>query len=93
MIHFAIVDLILRRRLPLFCIANYMHQRQTLSDNIFEIYHDAFKLNENLLTNKLLFENPKYNVSINSDISMISISYILSGKSFERNLDLKLCGT
>ena len=41
-----------------------MHQRLTLSDSISQIDQNTLELNENLLINKLLLENPKYSVSI-----------------------------
>ena len=48
------------------------------------------KLNENFLIDRLLFGNPKYSFSINSEILMTSISYILLTKRFNESLVWKL---
>ena len=54
-----------------------MHQRQTLLGSLSQTDHDILKLDENLVTDTLLFGNPKNRVSINSEILMTSIFYIL----------------
>ena len=48
---------------------NFMRQRQTLLDSISQVHDNILKLNKNLLTDTLLFGNPKYSVSVNSKIS------------------------
>lgn len=65
---------------------NYNHQRQILLDSLLNIDTDPPNLNENLLTDMLLFGNPKYNSSLNYKILTASISYILSTKRFEKSL-------
>ena len=56
---------------------NFMHQRQTLLGSLSQTDHDILKLDENLVTDTLLFGNLKNRVSINSEILMTSIFYIL----------------
>ena len=55
---------------------NFMHQCQTLLECLSQTGHDISELNENLLTDILLFGNPKYGVSISCNILMTTISYI-----------------
>ena len=70
-----------------------MHQRQTLLGSLSQTDHDILKLDENLVTDTLLFGNPKNRVSINSEILMTSIFYILWTNRFDGNLMWKLYDT
>ena len=70
-----------------------MHQRQTLLGSLSQTDHDILKLDENLVTDTLLFGNPKNRVSINSEILMTSIFYILWTNRFDGNLIWKLHDT
>ena len=65
---------------------NYTFQRITLMDSLSKIDLDLTDLNENLLTEVLLFGHPKYSKSVHSEILMASISYILFTKRFGENL-------
>lgn len=65
---------------------NFMHQRETTLDNLSQVVHDILKLNENLQIDTLLFGDPKCSVSINSEILLTSISYILLPKRFDGSL-------
>ena len=65
---------------------NFIHQRQFLLDSLSQIDHDILKLND-LLIDTVIRKSPKYSVSINSKI------FLITTKTFDGNFIRKMCDT